>query len=92
MKIVLRHRVTGRYYHSPGKWVRRADNALSFEDMSSARAFTRNHHLHSVQAVPRLAPYLMPLLQRPRRIMLDAWAHRNMPVSSLDPIGKFFRN
>jgi hypothetical protein len=62
MKVVLRHQATGRYYQAPGKWVRRADNALAFEDAISAQNFLRVQCIARAQAVYRLAPYLMALL------------------------------
>jgi hypothetical protein len=62
MKIVLRHRLTGRYYSSAGRWVRRADNALTFEEMGAAREFLRVRNLDNAQPVQRLAPYMMSLL------------------------------
>ena len=64
MKVVLRHQTTGRYYHSPGQWVRRADNALTFEDASVALQFCRTYCLADTQPVHRMAPYLMTLLAR----------------------------
>lgn len=76
MKIVLRHKVTGRYYHGPGLWVRRADNALAFDDMPAAQEFTRAHQLGSAQPVQRLAPYLMSLLRTHRRSALRNWCDR----------------
>jgi|KBSSwiStaDraftv2_1062776.scaffolds.fasta_scaffold3232583_1 hypothetical protein len=72
MKIVLRHKVTGKYYSSAGRWVRRADNALTFEDMSSARECQRVNHLKATEAVERLAPYLMRLLNHPEEAEQDA--------------------
>lgn len=63
MKVVLRHQVTGRYYRSPGTWVRRADNALAFEDAAMALQFCRVHQVEEAQPVHRLAPYLMTLLR-----------------------------
>ncbi len=76
MKIVLRHNLTGRYYNSPGEWVRRSDNALVFDDVSSASDFSRLNHLDGAQPVPRLAPYLMALLRQPNRPVLDCWLRR----------------
>ncbi len=76
MNIVLRHRQTGRYFNAHGRWVRRADNALVFDDLFAARAFSRKHHLANVQPVQRLAPYLMALLRSPSTASLDAWARR----------------
>ena len=64
MKFVLRHSVSGRYYQCPGRWVRRADNALSFDQLSEAQAFSRTHQL-SAQPVERLAPFMMSLLRQP---------------------------
>jgi hypothetical protein len=72
MKVVLRHQITGRYYRSPGTWVRRADNALAFEDAAMALQYCRMHQLAEVQPVHRLAPYLMPLLSRSDR---SIWTH-----------------
>jgi hypothetical protein len=66
MKVVLRHQTTGRYYHSPGTWVRRADNALIFEDEGMALQFCRLHRLEA-HPVHRLAPYLMTLLKSSER-------------------------
>jgi len=73
MKIVLRHKVTGHYYQSPGKWVRRADNALTFDAVDVARKFCRVNHLAEIQAVHRLAPYLMPLLHESRHSIWEGW-------------------
>ena len=73
MKIVLRHKTTGRYYRSPGRWVRRADNALSFDALESAQQYQRQHHIHETQPVLRLAPYLMPLLHGARAAEWERW-------------------
>jgi len=73
MKIVLRHKKTGRYYNGPGQWVRRADNALAFDDLLAAREFSRMNHLEQAQPVQRLAPYMMALLQKPARPLWDVW-------------------
>lgn len=67
MKIVLRHQSTGRYYQSPGQWVRRADNALTFEDAGTAVQFCRLHSIGEARPVHRLAPYLMTLLKSSER-------------------------
>jgi hypothetical protein len=64
MKIVLINKLTGRYYNAPGHWVRRADNALTFKNLSAAKQFSRAHHLNDTRPVERLAPYLMELLHR----------------------------
>ena len=79
MKIVLLHKVTGRYYSPPGGWVRRADNALTFDDLGSARAFSRVYHLEHAQPVHRLAPYIMALLQR------------SLPIANDDPGANLLR-
>jgi hypothetical protein len=73
MKIVLRHKTTGRYYRSPGRWVRRADNALSFDALESAQQYQRQHHINETQPVLRLAPYLMPLLHGARAAEWERW-------------------
>jgi hypothetical protein len=63
MKVVLRHQFTGRYYSASGAWVRRSDNAMIFDDALSANNYQRSHQIDGTQAVYRLAPYLIPLLQ-----------------------------
>jgi DNA-directed RNA polymerase len=73
MKVVLCHTVTRRYYQAPGKWVRRADNAMSFEDFGTAIEFSRQNRLSRARPVQRLAPYLMPLLHRPQPIVWQSW-------------------
>jgi hypothetical protein len=62
MKIVLRHQVTGRYLAPLGRWVRRADNALAFDDMTSAFDFSQSNRVDDAQPVWRFAPYLRELL------------------------------
>jgi hypothetical protein len=92
MKVVLRHKITGRYYQAPGQWVRRADNARTFADPGAARQFSRHNRLLSAQPVFRLAPYLMPLLQQKCPTIWDGWM-RGCAVNrhSVRP-GKFSRN
>ena len=91
MKVVLRHKSTGRYYRAPDEWVRRADNALAFDDVTSAQDFLRVHQLNETQTVYRLAPYLMPLLQSSPQSMWETWAQAQ---SRWDPpqANKFNRN
>jgi len=67
MKVVLCHQTTGRYYAAAGQWVRRADNALAFEDAAAAHEYLRAHRLTRAKPVYRLAPYLMPLLREHQR-------------------------
>jgi hypothetical protein len=92
MKVVLRHIATGRYYRSPGKWVRRADNALAFEDVGMALQFSRLHQVEQTQPVHRLAPYLMPLLRRPDHSMWEAWTSTRGNGWYLEHTEKFLRN
>lgn len=92
MKVVLRHKVTGRYYRSPGQWVRRADNALAFDAVDAARAFSRTHRIESTQAVHRLAPYLMPLLHRSRQTAWQSWLRGQMGQWYSDRAHNFARN
>jgi len=73
MKVVLRHINTGRYYQSPGQWVRRADNARAFDDVGAAREFSRHNHVLLSEPVFRLAPYLMPLLLQPQPTIWAQW-------------------
>ncbi len=92
MKIVLRHKTTGHYYRSPGKWVRRADNALTFDAADAAHAYSLEHHLDEAQAVLRLAPYLIPLLQHPRNAAWDRWLRSQASQWYLERAGQFGRN
>jgi hypothetical protein len=92
MKIVLRHKITGRYYQAPGKWVRRADNALTFENVGAAREFSRLHHLLEVQPVQRLAPYLMPLIEKRHQSMWAGWMHQRYSNYYLHRSSKFIGN
>jgi len=92
MKIVLRHRSTGRYYRSPDVWVRRSDNALTFDDEETAREFTRLHRLPEVQPVHRLAAYLMPLLQGPQHSMWESCRTRRGSQDFLEQNRKLLRN
>jgi hypothetical protein len=71
MKIVLIDKVTGRYYHGPGQWVRRSDNARIFDDLTAARQFSRVNDLPNAHPVERLAPHVMELLQRST---LNCWS------------------
>ena len=92
MKFVLRHKKTGRYYHSPGKWVRRADNALAFENAHAAQEFCRRKHLLEVQPVQRLAPYLMSLIGKRRQSVWESWVSERSGHRAPEPISKFNRN
>lgn len=92
MKVVLRHITTGRYYHSPGKWVRRADNALAFEDVGTALQFSRLNRLGEAQPVHRLAPYLMPLLRSSDRSGWEVWASTRGSHWYQEQTEKFVRN
>ena len=92
MKIVLRHRVTGRYYSESGKWVRRADNALAFDHVDAAREFCESHQLQrKTQPVHRLAPYVMGLLQR-RTTCAQAVVIQGSPLWDFERRARFFRN
>ena len=62
MKYVLRNRVTGRYLKRLGVWVRRIDEAMSFDDAGEAREFCQAHLLEEAQPVQLLMPYLMSLI------------------------------
>ena len=63
MKYVLRNKTTGRYLKRHGHWVRRMDDAITFEDMTDVREYCQAHRLENVQPVQRLMPYLMSLLR-----------------------------
>jgi hypothetical protein len=91
MKIVLRHKLSGRYYNAPGRWVRRADNALTFDDVVTAREFSRVNHLEGTQPVQRLAPYMMALLQKRRRIW-DVWNGGRVSEWFVEHAGRLSRN
>jgi len=73
MKIVLMNKVTGRYYHAPGHWVRRADNALTFKNISAARQFTRLNRLNDTEPVERLAPLMSELLRSSSGAFWKSW-------------------
>ena len=92
MKVVLRHKVTGRYYQSPGKWVRRADNALAFDAVEVARKFSRTYRIEDTQAVHRLAPYLMPLLHSSRHSVWKSWVSGRVGQWYSDRANHFGRN
>ena len=92
MKVVLRHKATGRYYQSPGKWVRRADNALTFEGVDAARRYSRSHRIEETQAVLRLAPYLMPLLHSRKPAVWNGWLRARSSQWYWERANKFGRN
>lgn len=92
MKIVLRHIVTRRYYQAPGKWVRRADNALAFEDFAAAIEFSRVKRLSRARPVQRLAPFLMPLLQREPAGVWSLWTRDNATDWYADQHSRFLSN
>lgn len=92
MKIVLRHKTTGRYYKAPGKWVRRADNALTFDAVNAARQYLRQNGIEETQAVLRLAPYLIPLLHGPRAVLWDSWLHARASKGYWERATRFGKN
>lgn len=96
MKVVLRHQATGRYYSAPGKWVRRADNALAFENAVAACDFVRSHQIPETQAVYRLAPYLIPLLhaRQCERVasLREGWTAARISQWYCDQTKKFLLN
>lgn len=92
MKIVLRHKTTGRYFQSPGRWVRRADNALSFDALEFAQEYQRRHHIEETQAVLRLAPYLIPLLNSPRAVVWEKWLQSRASHAFGARAGRFRQN
>ena len=95
MKVVLRHINTGRYYQAPGQWVRRSDNARAFDDISTAREFSRQNHLRLFQPVFRLAPYLLPLLKKREPTIWDQWTRFRIatcPYENPEPDRLFSRN
>ena len=73
MKVVLRNQETGRYYSAAGEWVRRADNALTFDDAASAQDYLRLNHIAETKPVYRLAPYLIPLLRAHKGRQPSVW-------------------
>jgi hypothetical protein len=92
MKIVLRHKTTGRYFQSPGRWVRRADNALSFDALEFAQEYQRQHHIEETQAVLRLAPYLIPLLHGPKAAAWEKWLQSRASHAFGARAGRFRQN
>lgn len=67
MKYVLRNKSTGRYLKRYGLWVRRLEDAITFEDMTDVREYCQAHRLQDVQPIQRVMPYLLSLLRRPAR-------------------------
>ena len=65
MKYVLRNKNTGRYLKRQGLWVKRLDEAITFEDLIDVREYCQAHRLEDVQPIRRLMPYLMSLLRKP---------------------------
>jgi len=63
MKYVLRNKNTGRYLKGRGLWVRRPDEAITFEDMIGVREYCQAHRIEDVQPIRRLMPYLTSLLR-----------------------------
>ena len=92
MKIVLRHTETRRYYQAPGQWVRRADNALAFEDFGAALQFSEANGLAKTLPVQRLAPYLMPLLRERRTSIWETWTRERTGDWVSERLAKFLRN
>ena len=92
MKIVLRHKTTGRYYCAPGKWVRRADNALTFDVVEAAQQYLRENGIAETQAVLRLAPYLIPLLHGSRATQWDRWLQTQAGEWYAERASRFGRN
>ena len=92
MKFVLRHKTTGRYFQSPGRWVRRADNALSFDAAESAHQYQRVNHIPETQAVLRLAPYLIPVLNGPRATQWESWLQMRAQQWSATNANRFREN
>jgi hypothetical protein len=63
MKYVLRNKNTGRYLKRKGLWVRRMEEAITFEDVSEAREYCQAHQVEDAQAVQQMMPYLWSLLR-----------------------------
>jgi hypothetical protein len=96
MKVVLRHQMTGRYYSAPGKWVRRADNALAFDDAATAQDFLRTNRILRARPVYRLAPYLIPLLHAHERqhtvSIWESWTESRISRWYFERAQEFERN
>jgi hypothetical protein len=64
MKFVIRNKQTGRYLKRVGLWVKRPDDAMTFEDLMDVREYCQAHRLENdVQPIRRLMPYLVSLLR-----------------------------
>jgi hypothetical protein len=63
MKYVLRNQSTGRYLKRVGQWVRRVEDAMTFDDMVEVREYCQAHRLDGLQPVRRFMPYLASLLR-----------------------------
>jgi hypothetical protein len=96
MKVVLRHQTSGRYYAASGEWVRRADNALAFDDAATAQDFLRTNRILRTRPVYRLAPYLIPLLQAHERehsrSIWESWTESRISRWYFERAQEFERN
>jgi hypothetical protein len=96
MKVVLRNQQTGRYYSAAGDWVRRADNALAFDDALSAQDYLRVNCIDGTQPVYRLAPYLIPLLHahdsQRRHSIWEFWTESRISRWYFERAQQFDRN
>lgn len=64
MRFLLRHKRTGQYLKRAGVWVKRPEEAMTFEDMVDVREYCQAHGLDDVQPIRRLMPFLISLLRR----------------------------
>ena len=75
MKYVLRNKMTGCYLKRKGLWVRRMDEALTFEDLGEVREYCQALGLDDdVQPIQRLMPYLLRLLRQTAKAAAPASA------------------
>ena len=74
MKYILRSKETGCYLKRVGVWVRRMQDAMTFDDTIEVREYCQAHRIEHVQTIQRFMPYLMSLLRK-KRSLSSAPAH-----------------
>jgi hypothetical protein len=61
VKIVLRDRISGKYFRGPGEWVSNAYDALTFKNIIEAESFCRSHGLNGLQVIQQSGYFHRPL-------------------------------
>jgi hypothetical protein len=61
VKIVLREKLSGKYYRGPEDWVTNAYDALTFRNIIEAEDFCRAHELKGIQFIQQSGYFHRPL-------------------------------